>query len=305
MKRISVSILSIVCVLTLAMSAHAQATRTWVSGVGDDANPCSRTAPCKTFAGAISKTAEGGEISVLDPGGYGTITINKGITINGEGTIGSILNAGAVNGVNVNVTSNPTTATVYLHNISINGAQTGNDGIRYTAGAVLVVDHCWIYGQNLNGVEVAAAGAALLKMNDTVIEDITGDCVKIDTASTQAVVMIDNSHMRNCGGAGINAVNRVRGGVVNSVISHSNAGVKTTGTDSALNLERLFIAFCQTGLKTNNAGIPSHLRVSDSQIAQNTLGLDTSIGGTIDSFQGNSLMGNGTDGSFSSTTIKQ
>src|SRR5438477_3797204 len=49
--------------------AFAQATRTWVSGVGDDVNPCSRTAPCKTFAGAISKTAGGGEIDVLDPGG--------------------------------------------------------------------------------------------------------------------------------------------------------------------------------------------------------------------------------------------
>src|SRR5262245_23923450 len=56
-------------------SAFAQATRTWVSGVGNDANPCSRTAPCKTFAGAISKTAIGGEIDALDPGGYGTITI--------------------------------------------------------------------------------------------------------------------------------------------------------------------------------------------------------------------------------------
>jgi hypothetical protein len=65
--------------------AQAQATRTWVSGVGDDANPCSRTAPCKTFAGAISKTAPCGEISVLDPGGFGAVTITKSITINGTG----------------------------------------------------------------------------------------------------------------------------------------------------------------------------------------------------------------------------
>ena len=74
------------CLLTLALpfvgsiEAEAQATRTWVSGVGDDANPCSRTAPCKTFAGAISKTAKDGEISVLDPGGYGTVTITKSIS---------------------------------------------------------------------------------------------------------------------------------------------------------------------------------------------------------------------------------
>jgi len=78
---------SIVLLATFAIatSAQAQATRTWVSGVGDDANPCSRTAPCKTFAGAISKTAAGGEISVLDPGGFGAVTITKSITINGDG----------------------------------------------------------------------------------------------------------------------------------------------------------------------------------------------------------------------------
>ena len=86
-----------------AIPAQAQATRTWVSGVGDDVNPCSRTAPCKTFAGAISKTAANGEISVLDPGGFGAVTITKSITLNGEGTLAGILNAGT-NGVIVSST---------------------------------------------------------------------------------------------------------------------------------------------------------------------------------------------------------
>ena len=81
---------------------HAQATRTWVSGVGDDANPCSRTAPCKTFAGAISKTAPCGEISVLDPGGFGAVTITKAITLNGTGTLAGILSALANAAVIVN-----------------------------------------------------------------------------------------------------------------------------------------------------------------------------------------------------------
>ena len=70
------ALLVISFVLALTSAAQAQ-SRTWVSGVGDDMNPCSRTAPCKTFAGAISKTAKDGEISVLDPGGYGSVTINK------------------------------------------------------------------------------------------------------------------------------------------------------------------------------------------------------------------------------------
>src|ERR671931_292312 len=81
----------VVAALALPGTAFGQATRTWVSGVGDDANPCSRTAPCKTFAGAISKTAAGGEISVLDPGGFGAVIITKSITINGDGTLASIV----------------------------------------------------------------------------------------------------------------------------------------------------------------------------------------------------------------------
>src|SRR6201992_683516 len=100
--------------------AQAQATRTWISGVGDDVNPCSRTAPCKTFAGAISKTAAGGEIDVLDPGGFGTVTITKAITIDGGGTLASILASGT-NGINVNAGASDI---VILRNLSINGAGT-------------------------------------------------------------------------------------------------------------------------------------------------------------------------------------
>src|SRR3712207_4427624 len=100
-KLSAVLAILVLAVLAAAPAAHAQATRTWVSGVGDDVNPCSRTAPCKTFAGAISKTAAGGEISVLDPGGFGAVTITKAITISGDGSLGSIL-ASLVNGVIVN-----------------------------------------------------------------------------------------------------------------------------------------------------------------------------------------------------------
>src|SRR6187551_38463 len=105
--------------------ALAQATRTWVSGVGDDVNPCSRTAPCKTFAGAISKTAAGGEINCLDPGGYGAVTITKSITLDCTGTLGSILNSGT-NGINVNDSASvtPGTADVILRGITIDGAGT-------------------------------------------------------------------------------------------------------------------------------------------------------------------------------------
>jgi hypothetical protein len=90
--------------LSVAPAAHAQATRTWVSGVGDDLNPCSRTAPCKTFAGAISKTATNGEINCLDPGGYGSVTITRSLTIDCTGTLGSVF-APMLNGVIINVSA--------------------------------------------------------------------------------------------------------------------------------------------------------------------------------------------------------
>src|SRR5213593_4753683 len=115
-------ILNILAIATFtfvcASMAQAQATRTWVSGVGDDANPCSRTAPCKTFAGAISKTAAGGEISVLDPGGFGAVTITKSITINGDGTLAGLL-ASLTNGIIVNAGVNDK---VVIRSLSINGA---------------------------------------------------------------------------------------------------------------------------------------------------------------------------------------
>src|SRR5436305_14681601 len=108
--------------LAIPASASAQASRTWVSGVGDDANPCSRTAPCKTFAGAISKTAEGGEIDPLDPGGYGNVTITKAMTIDGGTGSGwaSILATGTANAINVNITTGThiNDAAVILRNLT-------------------------------------------------------------------------------------------------------------------------------------------------------------------------------------------
>src|SRR5262245_55458533 len=124
-----------------ANPAHAQATRTWVSGVGDDANPCSSTAPCKTFAGAISKTAAAGIINCLDPGGFGAVTIIKSITIDCEGTFAGILAAGT-NGVNVNGAG----IVVTLRNLSIEGAGIGLIGVNFIQGSVLHIENCKIFG---------------------------------------------------------------------------------------------------------------------------------------------------------------
>src|SRR3954469_8487600 len=111
--------------LVLPASASAQATRTWVSGVGDDANPCSRTAPCKTFAGAISKTGSKGEINCLDPGGFGGVTITKSLAIKCQYTEGGVL----VSGTNAIVVNAASTDKVVLRGLDVNGLGTGLVGI--------------------------------------------------------------------------------------------------------------------------------------------------------------------------------
>lgn len=122
--------------------AQAQATRTWVSGVGDDVNPCSRTAPCKTFAGAISKTATGGEISVLDPAGFGAVTITKSISIVADGAEGGILAAG-VNGITINAAA---TSVVHIKGLVIEGATTGTNGIRVLSAQSVYISDTVIRG---------------------------------------------------------------------------------------------------------------------------------------------------------------
>src|SRR5260370_6384407 len=128
-------------------AAYGQASRTWVSGVGDDANPCSRTAPCKTWAGAISKTAAGGEIDALDPGGFGAVTIVKAITLDGGGgQVASIL----ASGTNAIIVQAGATDEVIIRNLRINGIRQsispGTNGIRWTSGGALHVENCYIFG---------------------------------------------------------------------------------------------------------------------------------------------------------------
>ncbi len=164
-------------VLSLAISsaAQAQATRTWVSGVGDDANPCSRTAPCKTFAGAISKTATGGEINTLDPGGFGALTITKSITINGGDFTSGVL----VSGTNGFVVNAGNTSNVILRNLVIDGLGTSLDGVLVSSAKHVHIEKCVIRGFQ-NGVHnsatpsTGAGGGAVTVQDSTITDNTTG-----------------------------------------------------------------------------------------------------------------------------------
>ena len=305
-SRMTRTLFAAALVMGFSTAAFAQATRTWVSGTGSDANPCSRTAPCQTFAGALNKTAANGEISALDPSGFGTININKGITLNGTGTLASILSVGTT-GVIVNAPA--ATDVIIIRDISINAASsTTGAGIRYLSGGSLMVDHCWIYGMkgttsvNGRGISVEKTSNGRLKVLDTIIENVGQDGIFLNTSAGEITATIERSRIMNCGQDGIEGAANVRAAISNSVISHSTlVGVKTSGLNTFLNLDDALVTYASIGLQ---ASAGSSLRVSDSAIAQNGTGLSLN-GGTIDSFQGNSLMGNGVPGAFSTTTAKQ
>src|SRR5882724_7436977 len=158
MKRVFLIFVFLMAVATLA---SAQATRTWVSGVGDDVNPCSRTAPCKTFPGAISKTAALGEINCLDSAGFGAVTITKSIGIICNGVIGGILSAGTT-GVIINALSSDK---VILKGLDINGAGTGVNGIRVISASAVTIEDCTI--ANTTGWGIAIQNTALSQFQIT------------------------------------------------------------------------------------------------------------------------------------------
>jgi hypothetical protein len=297
---ISSKVLRFLATLTVtagfATVAQAQATRTWVSGVGDDVNPCSRTAPCKTFAGTISKTAAGGEISVLDPGGFGAVTITKAITINGTGTLASILSAGT-NGIIVNAGVNDT---VIIRDISINGAGTGVNGIRFLAGKTLMVDHCWIYGVTTHGIDVNKTASGNLKVIDTVIENCTQDGISIITTAGQINGTIDRTRIMNCGN-GLHAKNSSRVIARNCVFSNNTTNGVFSDATAAFATIRVWESQISlngaNGVQAGNAGGgASGAEIALNQINHNTAnGVLVGTGGGVETFGNNSIRGNTTD----------
>src|SRR3979409_2088236 len=155
--------------LLLAAPAHAQAPPTWVSGVGDDANPCSRTAPCKTFAGAFSKTATSGEINVLDPGAFGAVTITKALSII------SLFEAGVLATLNTNGIIINTTGKVLLQGLDIEGVGTGAHGIRViTSAGKVTIQNCSIRNFAGTGVDVSGPAGTRVVVVDSYLYGNTG-----------------------------------------------------------------------------------------------------------------------------------
>ena len=287
------AIAALVVLLAASSLANAQATRTWVSGVGDDANPCSRTAPCKTFAGAISKTATNGEISVLDPGGFGAVTITKAITIDGGGIGGSIL-AALVNGVIINTPN--ASDRVILRNLSINGAGNGLNGIRFIQNGRLSVENCTIFGFGGNpgkGIDFAptVAGAAL-SVRDTSIRNNAGSAIAINPVGAIAVSATINNVRTENSANGISVNDNSTVTVFNSVANNNTSnGFLANGSANGsptMNLESCVASSNGTnGVRTQGAGSSPRINISNVYITGNTSS-GISVGtGSVKSFGNN------------------
>jgi hypothetical protein len=268
--------------LALPGAALAQATRTWVSGTGDDANPCSRTAPCKTFAGAISKTTTNGEIDVIDPGGFGTVTITKSITIDGRGFVSSILGSGT-SGVVINAANSKVT----LRNLTISGAGTGTNGVRILAAKSVRIQRSDIFSFATGVNDIPSADRGRLVIQDSTIYDNSTAGISVTPtggASTQARVTVRRTSIDD-NGDGIVA----DGTSARAVLNVLDTAIGDNGSSQGTGI----------GIHTiSNAGV----RLSNSEITGNLIGLQADPGSTITSFRNNDVSGNNTDGAPTGTT---
>jgi hypothetical protein len=263
--------------LVFPSSAFGQATRTWVSGVGDDANPCSRTAPCKTWAGAISKTFIGGEIDALDSGAFGVLTITKSVTVNGGSSFAGTLASGSAAGITVNVggaNANDPLQKVVLRNLSINGT-----GASSTVGT----------NTGLNGVRIDAAKAVHIE-NVRIANFVQNGIDFTPTATGDASLMLDGVTVSENGGNGLvvgaaAAAQKLNVLVRDSTITGSRGTLGTAG---------------DTGIGVS-AGTGASVWLTGTTIFDNLIGLKTSnaaggSAGAIHSYCDNAVGGNADDG---------
>nr|WP_294811051.1 right-handed parallel beta-helix repeat-containing protein [uncultured Sphingomonas sp.] len=308
--------------MAYAAPAAAQATRTWVSGVGDDANPCSRTAPCKTFAGAISKTAAGGEINCIDQGAYGAVTITKAIALQCVGVTAGVLHS-STNGIVINAAA---TDNIFIKGLDINGSpptSPGLNGIRFLAGASLTVENTVIRGSNGAapngfGILFAPSGASKLVVtnssisNNGTVSSGGGILVQPTGAGGSAIVTLQGVSLNNnpSGGFKIDTTGNTSAAGVKATISDSditgNGGgvaVVVPGGASAAALMIVDSNVSNNGAGIIGNGVAATVRVSGTAITNNGTGLVVAGGSFVMTFGDNLLQGNTTNGAFAASTI--
>lgn len=280
--------------------AAAQATRTWVSGVGDDANPCSRTAPCKTFAGAISKTATGGEIDVLDPGGFGAVTITKAISIEATGVMAGVL-VSAGNGIIINAG----TGEVVLRGLTFEGVGTGTNGVEILNAGSVHIEDCTIHGFTGHGVDVNTTTAVAVSIKDSFIRGNGGTGVYFHPSGASVLGFLDNVRLeRNQVGLRAEDRSNVLARKIVSVNNASDGIASVSSSDTSyITVEDSISANNGNGADLNAAGVKAsgpagRLVLSNSTLTNNYPYVWSALsGGVLFTFGNNQAFGGGAPGS--------
>lgn len=308
---------SMACVVALGCAAlpaaaSAQATRTWVSGTGSDANPCSRTAPCQTWAGAISKTATGGEIDALDSGGFGAVTITKSITLQAVGLTAGVLVAGT-DAIVINTSGDtaspgdPDRDVVTLRGLDIDGLgatnpSAGISGVVVIHAGTVRLDGDEIFGFSQAGVNFGptpttetGAPPPKLVIESTSITDNGQAGVRATPAPGQSArVLVENSTIEN-NGCGLAA------GLAQAVFTTTGCGTSGTGTGTVEIDSANSSISNNTGAGILSDGATATNALSADLIIGNGTGLSPLGGGLIESVGANSVFANTSEGSPTST----
>jgi hypothetical protein len=250
-----------------AAPAQAGPNRTFVSGTGTDSGACTRVAPCRTFAFALTQANAGGEIDVLDVAGYGQVTITKAISILGNGAAG--INAASGNGVTINAGASDS---VYLRGLAIDGLGSGANGIQFTTGGNLEIENCVIRGFSGTGINIAPTGSAA----------VTGALSNVITYNNPNGINVNGTALT---GSSLNVT------VVNSVASNSNVvGINAAGANTAVMVRNTVVSYSGTGLFAQMNAI---LRVGHSVVTGSNTGVNfATTGGTLFSYGDNDIDGN-------------
>jgi hypothetical protein len=305
-------LLSLLVLFTLSAAAQAQATRTWVSGVGDDVNPCSRTAPCKTFAGAISKTAAKGQINVLDPGAYGALTITKSITVDASGHFAGVLATLGSSGIIINAAAGDV---VVLRGLTIDGNGTGAQGIRFLAGNTLHIENCVINNFAQKGIDIEPSTGTFVFIKDTIVRNNTaggaasGGGILLKPSGVGSVrAELDNVRSeRNV--YGLRTENNTETVVRNSVFAGNNAigiiAISTAGGNVQIDVDNSIVSNnITTGVTAD--GLNAFVRLSNVMVTNNTgTGILPANTGQVLSFGTNRIAGNSPDGAFTASGLAE
>ncbi len=215
--------------ILLSASVATAQTRTWVSGVGDDLNPCSRTAPCKTYAGAHSKTAMNGIIDSIDAGAFGAVTISKSLTLDGGPFMAGLLGAGT-SSVTINITNFVTdpNGTVVLRNLDLEGGNTGLRGVRILSAKKVILENCKIFGFRGNpgvGIEVVTSVAGLqIELRNCTIHGNLAQGIKITGAGAGATILnVDGTSILQNGASAIDLISNAKATVGSSTLSENGS----------------------------------------------------------------------------------